>query len=302
MQTGGPNSSLLSNTVTIPVMPNGGQCSDPVITGFPPSLIDSLLSKPSLKLTAVDMSMESTLSPSGTPGFDGEMTAFFLRLSGEQLAKQLKDSGESNNPSIGSCTVEIRAGSGSGGEDGGPPDATGLDAGATITLAPPSGPSFSLAAVPGFKGAYNVAPTAPWGGGIWKESNGTGGADVAPFSVNITVPQPLVWANQTASIDRTQAFHLTWTGGDPAGYVRVVGSTGFATNPTNAGTATFRCAAPVSAGQMTIPTTVLRNLPANATPGYLQISSYSKGVFDVPGFDAGLLLYEKHMQYAPIWK
>jgi hypothetical protein len=283
-------------------MPNGGQCSDPVVTGFPASLIDSLLSKPSLKVTAVDMSMESTLSATGTPGFEGQINAFFLRLSGEQLGKQLKGSVESSDPSIGSCTVEIRVGFPSGGGDGGPPDATGLDAGATITLAPPSGNPFSLAAVPEFKGAYSASPAAPWSGGLWKESNGTGGADVTPFSVDINVPQPLVWSNQTASIDRSQAFTLKWTGGDPAGYVRITGTSGFATNPNNAGSATFRCAAPVSAGQMTIPATVIRNLPANTGTGYLQLSSYSRGVFSLLGFDAGLLIYEKHTQYAPIWK
>jgi hypothetical protein len=301
-QTGGPNSSLLSNTVTIPVMPNGGQCSDPVVTGFPAAMIDSLLSKPSLQVTAVDMSMENRLGATGTPAFEGQINAFFLRLSGEQLGKQLNGSVESSDPSIGSCTVAIRVGAPSGGEEGGPPDAAGLDAGATITLAPPSGNPLSLAGVPGIKGVYSVSPAAPWSGGVWKESNGTGGADVPPFSIDLNIPQPLIWSNQTASVDRSQAFNLTWTGGDPAGYVRVIGSGGFGTNPNNAGTATFRCAAPVSAGQMTIPATVMRNLPSNTNPGYLQISSYGKGVFSLPGFDAGLLFYEKHTQYAPIWK
>lgn len=302
MQTGGPNSPNLSNTVTLPVMPNGGTCSDSALTGIPDSVLNPLLAKSSVKLAATELWTENRLN-NGTPAFEAQINAFFLNFTQQQLASQL--SGLLGTPEIsaGSCSVTMRVGfTSGGGDDGGGPDATGLDAGATITMAPPSGAAYSLPGAGGFKGAYSASPTSTWPAGTWRQSNGTGGADVPPYSIDILVPQPVIWSNQTASIDRAQPLNIKWTGGHPDGVVTVSGGNGFGSSQANSGNVTFTCVARASAGEMSIPAQVLMNVPASSFAGFLQISGESRSTHAFSGFDLGLVLYENSRQYAPIWR
>lgn len=192
-----------------------------------------------------------------------------------------------------------------GGNGGGTTDATFLDAGSAVTLTPPAGTALSAPANPSQKGAYQASPTSALAAGIWTESNGTGGADVPPFSANLTIPQPVVWSNQTAAFDHTQFNTVKWTGGDPNGYVTISGSSGFG-NSTSFGNAGFQCSAPTSAGQFAIPPWVLTNLPTtpaqNPSGSFIQIDGYNTGTFSVPGFDIAFMPYHNSNQYVISWK
>src|SRR5437879_7816070 len=55
---------------------------------------------------------------------------------------------------------------------------------------------------------------------------GTGGTDVGPFNANLTLPAPLTWTNQASLTTMTRANRVTVTssGGDPAGYGQITGT------------------------------------------------------------------------------
>ena len=298
VQTGGAQSTLLSNTTTVPVMPNGGTCADPVLSGIPAATISSLLAKPGTTLASFQISQSVALT---SPTFDATIDAIFLSFTQQQLTSQLPKLLGNSDPSLGSCQVTFNVGSGStnGGGDG-KPDATGLSAGASILFTPPTGLALTAAGSPQLKGFYEVKPTASLPGGTWKVANGTGGADVTPFSVDLPLAQPVLWSNQAASIDRTQPFILKWTGGDPTGYVRIAVSTGFG-GPTGApGSVSVVCSAPAAAGQFTLPTSVLGSLPPSGTfPGTMDVRGIGTTIAAIPGIDLAFASYTNTKQFAP---
>jgi hypothetical protein len=58
--------------------------------------------------------------------------------------------------------------------------------------------------------------------------------------------------------------------------------------------ATFNCTAPVSAGQFTVPVSVLSSLPASGAilPGSLSVSNYAAPeLFNAPGLNAGIAVF-----------
>ncbi len=120
-------------------------------------------------------------------------------------------------------------------------------------------PSFYLTPTFGISaGTYTV--TAP------------GGKDVGAITASIDVSSSAAafkWTNQssvaTSSIDRTQPLTITWTGGDPNGFVDITGiaSTATASSGPVAGVTPgnlVECLVPASAGKFTIPAFVLEAL------------------------------------------
>lgn len=88
-----------------------------------------------------------------------------------------------------------------------------------------------------------------------------GGADVGPFSATFTIPQPLTWNNRDELnfVDRTQPLTISWSGGDSAQEIAVVGVG--EDLPTNS-SAVFKCIAAPGASSLTVPPDLLSNLPA----------------------------------------
>jgi hypothetical protein len=120
-------------------------------------------------------------------------------------------------------------------------------------------------------------------------NNGAGGPDVGAFSYVQRVPPPLNWTNrdQTESITRTNGLRVTWTGGDPGSFVEIFGYS-VRENP-DVG-ALFVCVAPVSAGQFTVPSSVLLQLPASQGDfsGLISVGTTSRITrFNAPGLDVG---------------
>ena len=173
--------TLASNTVSVPVAPGGGACSDPVVTGSTQLPAGTTLNVGSLQIGRAT-SGSTTSSSAG---------ADFVAISGP----------ESTNggglDSIGSCYAAQSIIGGSGGL---PPGntSTGLDAG-TITVAGPSGtqPVPAIASIPGAYGANLPTGFVPSTGGSFVFT-GTGGKDVGPFTATINYSNPMVWTNMTA--------------------------------------------------------------------------------------------------------
>jgi hypothetical protein len=179
---------------------------------------------------------------------------------------------------------------------------TELDAGPVINITGPRGAktmtkqqgiysaTFSSGTpnIPGLPGGGTATPDylEP---GAYTINNGTGGTGanaVGAFSVNMTIPQLLNWTNMDAieNVTRSAGQNITWTGGDPSGYVTIFG----ASTSTNA-TATVVCVERTSVGNFNIPSYVLSALPATTGQnfGFLSVSGVSQVVpFNAPGLDA----------------
>src|SRR5207248_8673274 len=114
--------------------------------------------------------------------------------------------------------------------------------------------------------------------------SGLGGRDVGAFTASADVPStPFVWTNipsLTTPIDRSKDLTITRTGGIPNTQVTIVGG-----SLENGASTAFLCAAPVGAGQITIPSYVLLNLsPSSASrTGQLTLQNRSVSTFTVPG-------------------
>jgi len=182
--------------------------------------------------------------------------------------------------SYGSCVVSTHV----SGQPATPPTATVqyLDAG-TITV---NGP--------GINGSRQILKSSPGGGILLYDLildntattlaagtynfTGAGGPDVGPFTTSYTAPPPFAWTNQSslATIVRANGATVTWTGGDPAGYVTIAGQNSLnGANGAATATVSFTCTARVTDGSFTVPPVVLLALPPTAAaPG---------ATFAVPG-------------------
>ena len=110
---------------------------------------------------------------------------------------------------------------------------------------------------------------------------------VGPFRVNLTLPAALNWTNMDAieNVARTSDLSITWSGGDPNGYVLIVGGS----SGTVSGAA-FSCIERANAGRFSVPSYVLSSLPATtgSSIGILSVNNTTVPVtFTATGLDLG---------------
>jgi uncharacterized protein (TIGR03437 family) len=189
----------------------------------------------------------------------------------------------------GECVVARRIGGLNDLTTGTPP--AGLDAGSALSLTLPGG---SVVSVPkdsttntyskslgGTPNPFGPTPPAVIVAGTYGLA-GPGGSDVRAFTASINAPGGFVWSNQDsiAEVDRSRSLPIAWSGAQ-SGSVSIVGfagqqvAGGTAQNPIY-DVAMFACLAPASAGQYTVATPVLQQLPAAA--------------FDLTGSGIGMLI------------
>jgi uncharacterized protein (TIGR03437 family) len=293
---------VVSNFPSMSISGNGGTCSDP--QGLSAAALQNLATKDQ-KVGVVVLSRFS-------PQFLGLVTvkqdtgsAFFYDYN---HASVIQSRGVAPLNAFGSCSVATCAGATCVPHA----QATGaktLDAGAALTvtrlqdnnakqLTKTSSGGYS-AALGG--GSLNGPPAFLDPGDF--TISGPGGADIGAFNTKLTIGAPMVWENQAnfSTISRsTDAGPLLWTGGDPNGYVAIVGtSTTDATPTVPQVTGTFFCTEKVSVGRFTIPAWVLSTMPASGTisqgglsapNGFLLLGSYpALQTFTAPGLDLGYL-------------
>jgi uncharacterized protein (TIGR03437 family) len=154
---------------------------------------------------------------------------------------------------------------------------------------------------------------------------GPGGADVNALTSTIDISSAaagFVWTNastfdnQTATpqILRNTALNITWTGGDPQGFVDItlVGSMSENILPstTSPEPAVYvECVAPSSAGSFNVPTYVLEALPAGAAGSVIAgmvlvgpVSAVTKIATPPQGLDAAYLYYRIISGYSVQWQ
>ena len=201
-------------------------------------------------------------------------TAAFSKLTG--LAIGAPQVGAFSPPS-GTCTVLKNAPVGPGSRS------AALDAGA-LTL---SGPLGTHALTQYMAGEYQVNLGSGFVSGVpagTYQVTASGGKDIGPFTVPLTVGAPIVWSNKASIsyIDRTQPLTITWSGGPASGHVLIGGSAQL-----SGSSAAFVCVQEAARGQFTIPAAVLSSLPASdAKDSYIFVGPHPLGSgLSVPGLD-----------------
>jgi uncharacterized protein (TIGR03437 family) len=282
------NPSLVSNGPVIALAAtDGATCSDPS-QRFPFSFTDSTSGGKEV-LIDLKQNVSVSLNSNGTAATTtaSKATVEVGEVTPAQLAASAAVFNSANAaPSFGSCYTGF---SNNPGVSGPSPSATLLNAGTSITLTPPSGSVLTLAPqVVGLYGSASSSTALP--SGTWIFSNGAGGSDVGPLNFTFTVPQQVTWSNQTAvssnPIVRTNPLTITWSGGDSNGYVDIQGYVPNVSGTTY--TVAFECAAPTSAGQFTVPSSVLLAMPAGQGQFLVNTYAIATSLGTVPGFNFAL--------------
>lgn len=289
---------IVSNFVSISVAASGNACTD--VTGLTGEQLESAQRTGSFRTGGI--SLNRSVSKITIPGFGSIESksdtggASFQRYDINQLLRS-RSIGSPYAATFGSCTMFTSRASN--------PDIpidivrpVNLDAGPVININGPRGAKTMTKQ----EGLYSATlgggtpniPGLPGGGsqpdylepGDYRIDNGTGGADVGPFSVNMTLPQLVNWTNMDAieNVTRASGQNIAWTGGDPNGYVMIMGIS----TSTNA-SAGFVCLERTSVQSFNIPAYVLSTLPATAGTniGLLSVSGVAKILpFNAPGLDA----------------
>ena len=271
--------NIISNVVVLPIHPGGGTCVKQ-LTGGRSITGDQILkdTQDTLKIGSLSVIQTNVTNAKGILTVTNTAGASFLTYTGLLAGASVRG----DNLSPGSCDVGPII-------TGGTITVVGLDAG-SVTLTGPAGLAITLApqygGVTGDYGATLAAGVIPSGGTF--TFNGSGGADVGPFTATLTISNPnFNWTNPSAAatIDRTQGLLYTWTGGLPGTYVLLGGTS------TGSGvTAGYSCRVAVEAGQFTVPSYILLGMPAGSGGASIQQhdtdSSFSAKGLDLGGISA----------------
>lgn len=294
---------VVSNFPSMSIAASGGTCSDP--QGLPASALQKLSAGQNQEVGVIVLSRFSPLFLGLVTVNQDTGTAFFYDYN---KASVIQSRGIAPLNTFGSCSVATCGGATCIPHS----QAIGvqaLDAGNVLTITRTQD-SNSKQLTKTSNGGYSAA----LGGGSLNgppdflnlgnfSISGPGGPDVGVFNTTLTIGTPLVWSNQSSftTVSRSSDIGpLRWSGGDPNGYVAIVGaSTTDATSTAAEVTGTFFCTEKVSAGQFTVPSWVLSALPASgsiseggltAPNGFLLLGSYPVlQPFTAPGLDLGFV-------------
>jgi hypothetical protein len=258
--------SIVSNTVTLPVDPSGASGSDPA-SGLNGSQLQSLANKGDANVNSAAITVNQQTSGDGT--ISSSAFAIIGALSSADYGKGYEYASQ------GSCVI-VPPEQGEFATLGQP-----LDLG-TIQVAGPTG-NFNLAAGGAFYQTQLPAGSVTSSPGTYTFT-GSGGKDVGSFKVAVNVQGALTLTNRAAlaSITRSQGATVTWSGGFPNGDVQVNAAVG-----DQYGSVRFYCHAPSSAGQLTIPSSILLAMPAGS--GSLTVTnSTAFQTVTASGLDVGL--------------
>jgi len=229
-----------------------------------------------------------TTSSTKTDSFSGQ----FIKTSGADLSKVLNNQLPAGfpvlSPAAGSCTVYTLSSLTN------PfPNLTtvGLDAGAQLTSNGPNGTQLALRQnTQGIGFTYNATgvPNTYLAAGHYTLS-GPGGADVGVFNGGLDTVADLVVTNPDSFklINRSGGITVNWTGGEQSGVVVISGTSASSININGVAITAFVCTQNVSAGQFTVPASILTQLPASQVTGAGTVSIITRGSFSVTSSGKG---------------
>jgi uncharacterized protein (TIGR03437 family) len=262
----------LSNAGSLAISNSGqGQCTHPTLTEAQLRRLDQ-----GGTITVGALALTKLSSKLSIPGL-GEFTSTSESVGGGFSRFNISQAATANFSLVqtGACSVFRRTGDVTEIATGTIPQP--LNAGNQLTL---NGPNVSNRAIPNVQGE-NVYAETLYSSGIGGFGGtgtptltqgqytiaGTGGTHIGAFSANINFPGLFTWTNEAAVpavIPRSQNLSVTWTGGGD-GLVTVTGFAGSQAGGTQTDpiydVAAFSCIAQASAGNLTVPSSVLQQLP-----------------------------------------
>jgi len=277
--------AVLSNIATIAISSSGNTCSDSIIGQ---DLIAKLAAGQTVAFGWIELDTVAG-ADYGSATFD-QITPASAELASYGVSPGYciaTEGSEGNGPYLGDLS------------------SPGLDAGATITLSGFTGKSsFPELSDTGlyFSEIYTNNYYLGWAGETYTLSNGTGGANVGPFSASIDIP-PLGSAinniSENAILPRSSDLTVKWNTGafepDNPGVLGGV-SMVFDSNLNLEAYTELQCNVSILAGQFTIPAWVLSFLePSGPTvdgnsSGYIWLFQYGTPVtFSATGLDKGII-------------
>ena len=306
---------VLSNLVTIasstgdscPASSGGGGGGGNGNGGTTPTQeeIDSWISRGSYTSGTISLTRSTIYTTTDSIGGGGATTvttttksdsfsAEFSRLGGADLGKVLRNEVPPGYPNLtptpGNCVVyDVTS------LTNPYPNftSTGLDAGPQITSNGPNGTQLALRQSSQANGfSYNAAgvPNTYLNAGKYTLS-GPGGADVGAFSGTLDIVPDLVVSNNPDDfkvINRSGGVTVRWTGGEPSTVLTISGaSTSVDLQTSTVSGHAFVCIQNVSAGQFTVPASVLSQLPPSPVISAGGFSFATRGAFFVTARGAG---------------
>lgn len=282
VRAGGRTSNVGSLAITAPGQP---RCTHPALSEEQLRRLDQGGTLTLGVLGLVKTTTKTTVPGLGTfdVSFEGASGSF-----GRYTISQVADASFSI-AEVGACWVYRRTGDEaaiSGGSIFQP-----LNAGNQLTL---NGPNVSNRPIPREGDDYNLLLYASGFMGFGGEGTptlaqgtytirGTGGPDIGAFEAMTNFPGAFNWTNENAipaTVPRNQNLSVTWTGGGD-GLVYVGGYAGLRTGGTEDDptydAAGFTCVAQASAGNLSVPSGILQQLP----PVSADLTSGSIGVLSV---------------------
>jgi uncharacterized protein (TIGR03437 family) len=275
----------LSSPTTLAIAPSAGAaaCVQP---GFTTSQLQNFDNGGSYTIGSFDITQFSeSISGLGAIGINAA-SGSFTKYTGFQLSGTAQYA-TYTSAATGSCTVthtttnnnvtSVVTGTG-----------IGLDAG-TVTLNGPA--ASSITNLPFTEDSttksysLTLAETGIPGGGTGTGTivagqytvAGAGGANVGKFSTSLTIGTPIaITGGLPASVIRSSGLPISWTGGNASDIVEIVGSSS-TTSGSGANTTTdnylFICTTTAGARTFTVPSSILQQLPATSTNGFLEVAS-----------------------------
>ncbi len=167
------------------------------------------------------------------------------------------------------------------------PSPTYLDAGPSLQV---DGPTGHLALTRSTTVYTNPSPAHYLPGNYIV--SGSGGKDAGPFSITARVPDAVNWTNADVSaIPRNADLTITWTGGKADGSFINISGLSFSDTLGLVG-GSFTCLADPTAGKFTVPSGILRQLPASNVGNFVgslllvdTLSTINVVTKGVPGLD-----------------
>jgi uncharacterized protein (TIGR03437 family) len=305
VQTGG----FVSNSTRVAVAPGGGTCPEAAgLNGGNPVIVSGMV-KTGL-VTMLHTVTPQSLGSGAVNTTTDSATAVFIPVDFGPNPVPIPSYSAQLQASAGSCSVTATRFDRSipvviPPNPTPPPVAPALlDAGPALNLTGPKGAQamkkqsgiynatavISTLSIPGLPPTTSGGPAflAP---GQYTLDNGSGGADIGPFSATLRNPTPVNWDNmaQTATVNRAQGVTVKWSGGDPDGVVAIGGVSG-GTQGTVTYFGSFTCYAQVSAGQFTVPPFITQQLPPSGTAaqgglGTMVLVAIIADLITIPGVD-----------------
>jgi uncharacterized protein (TIGR03437 family) len=278
-----PLEHTVSNSVTIPVAPDGSPCTDP--TGLSGQQLTAMQKGSAARIASISFTRRAPELEEAT------QDSAVARFSQFEFARFLRSRGIFGLPAKGSC-VQYQVGPAEQ-DSPDPVRAQSLDAGAALSVSGPNGlrelPKGQDGAYASYLGGRNPGGASSPGylaAGNYTLS-GQGGADVGAFEAKFTIPAPLTWTNKSpAALARSFSPTFRWEGGESSGYVIAAAFgrndlTGFYTV----------CTAEPSDRTLTIPSYVYAGIVqhTSSAPGIVWIAAGSVSPFEAPGIDFGFI-------------